>query len=187
MENETEWVAVPDYNGLIEVTRTGLVRIGKRIRNYERTGIACRMVLPARKLEPIVTKFGYAEVGFSDGGKWCRERVHRLVAKAFVPGEFADAEIDHLDGDKLNNCPENLEWVTKSENVSRAWKHGLNKGARPKLDQLKEDAVWFLYQNNFPPKALGEWFGISTSLAYQIGRGTLRQRPSSRGSAASPR
>ena len=43
--------------------------------------------------------------------------VHRLVGEAFIPGHD---DIDHIDGDKTNNCVVNLERVSKSENMRRA-------------------------------------------------------------------
>lgn len=49
--------------------------------------------------------------------------VHRLVAKTFI-GE-SDLDINHIDGNKLNNSVENLEYVTRSENALHAFKLGL--------------------------------------------------------------
>lgn len=53
------------------------------------------------------------------------QRVHRLVAKAWVPNEDNRAFVNHIDGDKLNNSVSNLEWCTNSENT----KHGYEIGA----------------------------------------------------------
>lgn len=44
--------------------------------------------------------------------------VHREVAKAFVPGYFDGAQVNHKDENKHNNCADNLEWVTLEENIS---------------------------------------------------------------------
>lgn len=42
---------------------------------------------------------------------------HRLVATAYIPNNNPEAkEVNHIDGNKLNNCIENLEWVTASQN-----------------------------------------------------------------------
>lgn len=42
--------------------------------------------------------------------------IHRLVATCFIENPNANAEVNHIDGNKSNNCVDNLEWVTKSEN-----------------------------------------------------------------------
>jgi len=51
--------------------------------------------------------------------------VHRLVALAFLPQPGGVVEVDHKDGDPLNNRVSNLEWVTHKENLHRAIALGL--------------------------------------------------------------
>lgn len=50
--------------------------------------------------------------------------VHQLVAKAFVKGESDKLVVNHIDGNKLNNTPSNLEWVTQRDNVINAIERG---------------------------------------------------------------
>jgi hypothetical protein len=54
-------------------------------------------------------------------------RVHRLVAYTFLGEPPKDKpDVNHIDGNKTNNCLENLEWSNKSLNGLHAHKHGLN-------------------------------------------------------------
>lgn len=52
-------------------------------------------------------------------GKWRRQnmRVHRAVAMAFIPNPEWLPEVNHIDGDSLNNHVSNLEWVSTKENA----------------------------------------------------------------------
>lgn len=52
--------------------------------------------------------------------------VHRLVAKTYIPNPQNKPCINHIDGNKLNNCVSNLEWVTHKENSVHASRTGLN-------------------------------------------------------------
>ena len=56
--------------------------------------------------------------------------VHRLVAQAFLPKPPGKDYVNHLDGNKLNNCVDNLEWCSIAENNEHARRTGLHKQAR---------------------------------------------------------
>ena len=76
---------------------------------------------------------GYYAVDLYENGERSTERVHILVAEAFVPNPNNNPMVYHKDGNKHNNNAENLEWVTNKENCDHAWKTGL---ARPSYGML---------------------------------------------------
>lgn len=72
-----------------------------------------------------ISRDGYNKVELYQDGIPLRKRVHRLVAEAFIPNPDRKPQINHIDGDKLNNNVENLEWVNNSENMIHAYSTGL--------------------------------------------------------------
>lgn len=77
------------------------------------------------ELSPCVGKHGYLEVAAKKQGKRVKELVHRLVGMAFVPGYQEGLTINHINGSKLDNRPENLEWVSLARNTQHAWESAL--------------------------------------------------------------
>ena len=61
-------------------------------------------------------------VNLSKNGKNKVYGVHRLVAKAFLTKLSNILEVNHIDGNKQNNQVENLEWVTRTENLEHAYR-----------------------------------------------------------------
>lgn len=63
---------------------------------------------------------GYKVVSLHVNGKLNIFRVHRLVAAAFIPNPENKPYINHIDGNRANNCVDNLEWCTQKENMYHA-------------------------------------------------------------------
>lgn len=69
-----------------------------------------------KKLVGKITKCGYRMVVLNVNKKKIYPLVHRLVAKAFIPNPKNLQEVNHKDGNKDNNCVENLECVSRRQN-----------------------------------------------------------------------
>lgn len=76
---------------------------------------------------------GYYDVALYSEGKRKHYRVNRLVAMEFIPNPNNYPEVNHKDGNKHNNHVDNLEWVTKSQNMLHAYSTGIAKPSRGML------------------------------------------------------
>lgn len=74
--------------------------------------------------ETMLNKFGYEIVHLSKDGVNKHRSIHRLVALAFLDNPDNLPEVNHIDGNKENNCVDNLEWVTRSQNMKHAYSIG---------------------------------------------------------------
>jgi hypothetical protein len=76
-------------------------------------------------------------------------KVHRLICYAFHPiegktqlNDYDGLQVNHIDGNTLNNHADNLEWVTKSENINHSYNKNLNKKVRNVLQySLKDEFI----------------------------------------------
>lgn len=72
-------------------------------------------------LKPAKSNKGYMRVLLCKNGKKRNMSVHRLVADAFVPNPQGLPEVNHINGNKLDNCSINLEWISHAENMRHHW------------------------------------------------------------------
>ena len=80
-----------------------------------------------------ITKFGYCYIRlYVDGGKSKNYMVHRIVMAAFVGPIPHKHDVDHVNGVKTDNRVENLEYVTRSENIRRSYAMGIRSVAGSK-------------------------------------------------------
>ena len=73
-----------------------------------------------RLLKKAKDKKGYEYVNISINGNVKQYRVHRLVAKAFIPNKKGYNEINHINGIKSDNKVSNLEWINHCQNMMHA-------------------------------------------------------------------
>lgn len=79
-------------------------------------------------LIPNPKKSGYYEMNIRDDeGNSHSVLLHRIVAEYFCQKREGADEVNHKDGDKHNNNADNLEWVTRNENLKHAFENGLRE------------------------------------------------------------
>lgn len=109
---EIIWSPISGYEDLYKISNTGkIISLHKRNRNYE--------------ISQRIDRAGYNTVRLSKNGENATKYIHRLIAYAFIPPVEGKLFVNHVNGDKLDNRIENLEWVTFAENMQHAYKIGL--------------------------------------------------------------
>jgi hypothetical protein len=90
-------------------------------------------------ISPYTDKDGYLCISLRVNGSSKAEKVHRAVAKAFIPNPDNLPQVNHKDGNKKNNNVENLEWVSNIQNQRHAWNNNLKtiKLTVEKVSQIK--------------------------------------------------
>lgn len=108
------WQSIPGAS-IYESSNSGRVRLKtgrilkqfQAIKSYPGGYLLCRIVF--------------------DDGKISNRLVHRLIAQTFLSNPDNKATVNHKNGNKLDNCLDNLEWATHSENIQHAYDTGLKK------------------------------------------------------------
>lgn len=91
-----------------------------------------------RFLKGDITKHGYIQYALYINGKPMRYKAHRLVCLCFVPNPNNYPCINHIDGNKLNNNVDNLEWCTYYHNNKHARDTKLNNISKSNSNRWKD-------------------------------------------------
>lgn len=128
--SEEIWKDIPGYEGLYKVSNFGRVKSLARMRRGNGNSIC---PVNEKVLRGKIDKYGYSAYALCKNAQMKHFTAHRLVADAFKPNpnpsEFN--QINHIDGNKLNNTPENLEWCSAYHNTQEALRLGLRGGGKP--------------------------------------------------------
>lgn len=104
------WKDIKGYEGLYQISNLGNLKSIKKGNN---------------KLIKLQNNQRYYRNNLWKNCKYKTFSIHRLVAEAFIPNPNNFNIINHKDGNKLNNCVDNLEWCTQSHNVKESHRLGL--------------------------------------------------------------
>lgn len=117
------WKDVVGYEGIYEVSNTGLVRT--HINKTTHSNLHGERKWQQRALKQKISKDNTCRVDLWKDKKPKTFLVHRLVALAFIPLVPGKDFINHIDGCRLNNVVHNLEWCTYKENTNHAFDNDL--------------------------------------------------------------
>ena len=123
-------------------------------------------------------RYGYEKVALiSNDNKRHRYSVRRLVLENFHPiDNMENFQVNHKDGDKMNNNLSNLEWVTPHQNIKHAFQIGLKtqKGEKNNQNKYSESTILevinLLKTNKYSGAEIDRMFGFSPDYANSIRR-----------------
>lgn len=165
------WKDIPGYEGFYQVSNMGNIKSLDRYIKHQKGG---NRLIRGRFMKQQAQKNGYLSVMLQRDSKEKRISVHRLVALAFIKNQSGKPEVNHIDGNKLNNFANNLEWCTRVEN----YKHGrsLNliksiKGENNPAAKLNKSQVFDivnLSKSGYSRKDMAEKYNVSISSIRRI-------------------
>ena len=140
-----------------------------------------RSLLTGKIMKPYITKFGYARVNLriAHSRDYKSYFIHRLVASAFLDNKNNLAEVNHIDCNRLNNRVDNLEWMSKQDNIKYSFTHGnaSNKGLRNPNAKLNLDDIEAIKSlsktNRFYGTQIAKMFNVSASTINKILNGEI--------------
>jgi hypothetical protein len=124
MEYKEIFMDVIGYEGLYQVSNLGRVK-----------GLPKQVKMPNGSLKfyteyikkSCISKTGYERMTLNKNGVRRNHTIHKLVYDSFIGIKIKKHQINHIDGNKLNNKINNLEYITASENIKHAFRIGLKK------------------------------------------------------------
>ena len=148
----------------------------KRIQGYEELYTISNygevfLIKNGLKRKTSITRAGYALITLSKNAVKKTFLLHRLVAEHFVPNPENKEEVNHIDGNKLNNKASNLEWVSGEENREKAIATGLINSFSNRNTVFTEEQVHFireLYSLGYSQSKLSRMFSVANSIIRNI-------------------
>lgn len=154
-----------------EISNLGNLRSIDRI-TYCKNGVGKHF--KSRKKAKKENNRGYVMTSLFKDGSEKTLLIHRLVALAFIPNPNNLPEVNHKDGNKRNNCVDNLEWMTSKENQNHARRSGLSNqhgqySVNSKLKDHEAIEIRKLWDTgDYSQVKLSSIFNVSTSVIARV-------------------
>jgi len=173
------WKPVPLFEESYKVSNFGRVKSIKRIIKVRTDKTKRNYVYSGQIRVTHINKFGYRRIKLTvrENSVYRQKSyvIHRLVAMVFIPNPKNKPQVNHIDGNKLNNNVSNLEWCTAKENIRHAFRTGLYKKpiTNEQVKELRKYKTAFL-NKELTLKQIGDKFGIDLSTAGKMLRNQSR-------------
>ena len=158
--NKEIWKSITDYDGFYEVSNLGNVRSLDRWIWFQRPNCSYRRLMKGKPLKPKNVKNNYMVCLYNEIIKRKWFSISRLVALEFLSNPNNYPNVNHKDGDSLNNKADNLEWGTELESQ------------RVKQKNIKCIETGKIYDN---ATIIQKELGYKASLIYQVCKGRYNQ------------
>ena len=147
--NKEIWKDITEYKGLYQVSNLGNVKSLPKFINNSPKSELIGYYSKEKILKPFKNPKGYQLVKLYKNKHKCTKKIHRLVAEAFIPNKNNLPQVNHIDGNKMNNNVNNLEWCTNKENQIHAWENNLQKRKFGKENKFSKKVIQYDLKMNF--------------------------------------
>lgn len=166
-----EWYDIKRYGGCYQISDS------HKIRSISRTvvdKIGRPLKFHGKYLTVKISKSGYFFVRLSIKDKSKREFIHRLIAEVKINNLSNLPFINHIDGNKLNNSIENLEWCTHAQNMAHAFRTNLVPrvvGENQARSKLKNNEVREIFASKLVLRKLAEIYNVDHKTIRAVKKG----------------